>query len=113
MPDGSTIQDTPFMPTARIYLPAKTAMQSGTAKKSWVLEFEQTSPKTVEPLMGWTSSADTRQQLHLRFETKEEAVAYCEHNGIPYQVFEPNPLKRRIMAYADNFAYSRRTPWTH
>jgi hypothetical protein len=40
-------------------------------------------------------------------------VAYCEHNGIPYQVFEPNPLKRRIMAYADNFAYSRRTPWTH
>jgi hypothetical protein len=102
------------MPTARIYIPARTAMQSGTAKtKSWVLEFEQASPKTVEPLMGWTSSADTRQQVRLRFDTKEEAIAYCQHNGIPYQVCEPNPPKRRIMAYADNFAYSRRTPWTH
>jgi hypothetical protein len=102
------------MPTARIYLPAKTAMQSGTANtKSWVLEFEQASPRTVEPLMGWTSSADTRQQVRLRFDSKEEAIAYCQHNGIPYQVFEPNAPKRRIMAYADNFAYSRRTPWTH
>jgi ETC complex I subunit conserved region len=102
------------MPTARIYIPAKTAMQSGTAKtRSWVLEFEQASPRTVEPLMGWTSSADTRQQVRLWFDTKEEAMAYCQHNGIPYQVFEPNAPKRCIMAYADNFAYSRRTPWTH
>jgi hypothetical protein len=102
------------MPSARIYLPAKTAMQSGTANtRSWVLEFEQTSPKTVEPLMGWTASGDTRQQLRLQFATKEEAIAYCEHNGIPYRVFEPNAAKRRIMAYADNFAWSRRTPWTH
>lgn len=102
------------MPTARIYLPAKTAMQSGTARtRSWVLEFEQASPKSVEPLMGWTACNDTRQQVRLRFDTKEEAIAYCANNGIPYQVFEPNPPKRRIMAYADNFAYSRRTPWTH
>jgi hypothetical protein len=102
------------MPTARIYIPAKTAMQSGTAKtKSWVLDFEQASPKSVEPLMGWTSSADTRQQVQLRFDTREEAIAYCEHNGIAYQVFDPNPPKRRIMAYADNFAFSRRQPWTH
>ena len=102
------------MPTARIYIPAKTAMQSGTAgSKSWVLDFEQASPRTIEPLMGWTSSSDTRQQVRLRFDTKEEAVAYCEHNGIPYQVFEPNPPKRHVMAYADNFAWSRRTPWTH
>jgi hypothetical protein len=89
-------------------------MQSGTAKtRSWVLEFEQASPRTVEPLMGWTSSADTRQQVRLQFDTKEEAIAYCQHNGIPYQVVEPNQPKRCIMAYADNFAYSRRTPWTH
>jgi hypothetical protein len=102
------------MPTARIYLPAKTAMQSGVARcKSWVLEFEQASPKSVEPLMGWTSSSDTRQQVRLQFDTKEEAVAYCENNGIAYQVVDPNPAKRRIMAYADNFAYSRRQPWTH
>jgi hypothetical protein len=104
----------PLMTTARIYVPAKTAMQAGTAKtRSWVLDFEQASPKAVEPLMGWTSSADTRQQVRLRFDSKDEAIAYCEQNGIAYRVFEPNPPKRRIMAYADNFAYTRRIPWTH
>jgi hypothetical protein len=100
--------------TARIYKPAKTATQSGTAKtKSWVLDYEPTEPKEVEPLMGWTSSGDTRQQVHLRFDSKDEAVAYCQRNGIPHQVFDPKQPRRRIMAYADNFAFSRRTPWTH
>jgi hypothetical protein len=102
------------MTTARIYKPAKTAMQSGTAKtKLWVLDFEDSAPKEVEPLMGWTSSSDTRQQVRLRFATKEEAIAYCDHNGIAYRVHDPKQPKRRAIAYADNFAYSRRTPWTH
>ena len=102
------------MATARIYKPAKTAMQSGTARtKSWVLDFEEQAPKEVEPLMGWTSSADTQQQVRLRFASKEEAIAYCEHHAIAYGVFDPKQPKRRTMAYADNFAYSRRTPWTH
>ena len=102
------------MATARIYKPAKTAMQSGTARtKSWVLDFEEQVPKEVEPLMGWTSSADTQQQVRLRFASKEEAIAYCEHRVIAYRVFDPKQPKRRTMAYADNFAYSRRTPWTH
>ena len=100
--------------TARIFKPAKNAMQSGRAQtRQWQLDYEPEQPRAVEPLMGWTSSGDMKQQLTIRFHTKEEAVAYCEHNGIPYQVFEPNPAKRRIMAYADNFAYSRRVPWTH
>ena len=74
---------------ARIYKPSKTAMQSGQANtKAWVLDFELEQPRRVEPLMGWTSSGDMRQQLRLRFDTKEEAIAYCEREGIPYQVFE-------------------------
>jgi hypothetical protein len=81
--------------------------------KSWVLDFEQASPKAVEPLMGWTSSADTRQQVRPHFDTKEEAIAYCEQNGLPYRVFEPAPPKRVVQNYADNFAYPRRVPWTH
>jgi hypothetical protein len=89
-------------------------MRSTTAKtQSWVLDFEQASRKAVEPLMGWTSSADTRQQVRLRFDSKEEAIAYCEQNGIPYRVFEPNPPTLQIQAYEDNFAYTRRVPWTH
>jgi len=100
--------------TARIFKPARTAMQSGTARtKEWVLEYEPEQPRLIEPLMGWTSSADMKQQLHLRFDTQEEAIAYCERHGIPYQVFEPKEPARRVIAYADNFGYSRRTPWTH
>jgi hypothetical protein len=100
--------------TARIYKPTKTAMQSGTAKtKAWVLEYEPEEPRVVEPLMGWTSSADMKQQLHLTFDTKEEAIAYAERHGIPYQLSEPKEPTRRTIAYADNFAFSRRMPWTH
>ena len=101
--------------TARIYKPAKTAMQSGQAKtKAWALDFDLAEPRTVEPLMGWTSSGDTRQQLRLRFDSKEEAVAYCERHGIAYQVFDAAPpAPRRVMSYSDNFAFTRRDAWTH
>ena len=100
--------------TARIYKPARTAMQSGTAKtKEWVLDYEPEQRRAIEPLMGWTSSGDMKQQLRLQFDTKDEAVAYCERNGIAYEVFESPPLKCPRIAYADNFAYTRRTPWTH
>ncbi len=100
--------------TARIYKPARTAMQSGTAKtKDWVLEFEPEAPRVVEPLMGWTSSTDMKSQIRLRFATREEAVAYCEREGIPYQVSEPKEPRRRSIAYADNFSFQRRGLWTH
>jgi hypothetical protein len=99
---------------ARIYKPTRTAMQSGTAKtKQWVLDYEPEEPRGIEPLMGWTSSGDMKQQLRLGFTTKEEAIAYAERHGIPYQIVEPKQPARRTMAYADNFAYGRRTPWTH
>ena len=100
--------------TARIYKPARTAMQSGTAKtRNWVLDFEPEAPRVVEPLMGWTSSTDMNSQVQLRFPTKEEAVAYCERRGMAYQLLEPKEPARRTMAYADNFAFQRRGLWTH
>ncbi len=99
---------------ARIYKPAKTAMQSGTANtKEWVLDFEPEQPRQIEPLMGWTSSGDMRRQVRLRFDTAEEAIAYCERHGIAYQVFEAKQSPRRPLSYADNFAFQRREPWTH
>jgi len=100
--------------TARIFKPAKNAMQSGKATtKEWQLDYEPEKPRVVEPLMGWTSSADMKQQLTLRFLTREEAVAYCEANGIAYQVEEAKESVRRQVAYADNFAFRRSEPWTH
>ena len=100
--------------TARIYKPARTAMQSGNAKtKEWVLDFEPEEPREIEPLMGWTSSGDMRQQIRLRFATAEEAIAYCERHGISYQVFAAKPPTRAGMSYSDNFAFKRRDAWTH
>ncbi len=100
--------------TARIYKPSKTAMQSGLANtKAWALDYEPEQPRQVEPLMGWTSSGDMRQQVRLRFPSKEEAIAYCEREGIPYQVFEDKPAARRVVSYSDNFAFKRRDAWTH
>lgn len=100
--------------TARIFKPARTAMQSGSAKtKLWALEYEPEQPRQIEPLMGWTSSGDMKQQLRLHFDTKEEAVSYCERRGIPYQVSEAHEPARRKMAYADNFAFNRVGQWTH
>jgi hypothetical protein len=100
--------------TARIYKPARTAMQSGNANtKEWALDYEPEQPRTVEPLMGWTSSADMKQEVHLSFDTKEEAIAYCERHGIACQVFESKPPVRPRISYSDNFAYSRRQAWTH
>ena len=100
--------------TARIYKPAKTAMQSGRANtKTWVLDFAPEEPRQVEPLMGWTSSGDMRQQVRLRFGSKEDAVAYCERHGIAYQVSDDKPAARRRISYSDNFAFTRRDAWTH
>jgi len=99
---------------ARIYKPAKTATQSGRARtRQWVLDYEPEQPRTADPLMGWTSSGDMRQQLRLQFASREEAAAYCERHGIPYRVAEAHELSRRTMAYTDNFAYRRRGAWTH
>ncbi|MCD0419716.1 MAG: ETC complex I subunit [Rhodopseudomonas sp.] len=100
--------------TARIYKPSKNAMQSGTAKtREWQLDYEPETPRTIEPLMGWTSSSDMHQQVSLHFQTREDAVAYCEREGIPYQIIEPKEPARRRAAYADNFAFRRPEPWTH
>jgi hypothetical protein len=100
--------------TARIYKPSKTAMQSGRAKAhGWVLDYEPEQPRTVEPLMGWTSSSDMRQQVRVRFSTCEEAIAFCQREGIAYQVLADKEPARRIMSYSDNFAFNRRGAWTH
>ena len=99
---------------ARIYKPTRNAMQSGTAKtKLWVLDYEPEQPRQVEPLMGYTSSGDMKSQLRLRFDSKEEAIAYAERHGIAYQVQEPQGATRRKIAYADNFSFRRIGQWTH
>jgi len=99
---------------ARIYQPAKNAMQSGRARtKNWVLEYEPETAREIDPLMGWTSSTDMRSQIELEFDTREEAIAYAQANNIPFQVFEPHLTKAHAKSYSDNFRFDRKIPWSH
>jgi hypothetical protein len=100
---------------AKIYQPAKTAMQSGKAKTGqWILEFEAEAARRIDPLMGWTSTEDTTAgQVRLSFDSKESAVAYAETKNIPFRVVEPQKASPVAKAYSDNFSFRRRKPWTH
>ncbi|MBV8167738.1 MAG: ETC complex I subunit [Alphaproteobacteria bacterium] len=94
--------------TVRIYQPPKTAMQSGRAgTHQWVVEFEPNAPRTVEPLMGWISGRDTRRQVKLRFDTKDEALAYAQRHGFQVELEEPHQRKFKAKSYADNFRPDR------
>lgn len=101
---------------ARIYRPARNAMQSGTARsKHWVLDFGHAEARRTDPLMGWTGSSDTQAQVKMRFDTKEEAESYAKLHGIDYIVTEPKPRAANVRAggYGENFATNRRQVWTH
>lgn len=100
--------------TARIYRPAPNAMQSGRGKsRQWVLVHEQTAPRQIEPLMGYTGSGDTAQQVRLAFDTLEDAEAYAQRSGIPYTVQPAHQSVPKRTTYSDNFRFDRKSPWTH
>ena len=90
---------------ARIFRPAKTAMQSGPAgnAKSWVLEYEPQAPKRPDHLMGWLGSNDMQQQISLKFHTAEQAIAYAKRSNLDYQLQAEPQKPLRIKNYADNF----------
>jgi len=91
------------MKKAKIYIPTKTAMQSGLAKTNkWIIEFK-TKDSSIEPLMGWESSTDTLTELKLEFSTKELAIDYAKKNKIDFELIEPQKRKIVKKSYADNF----------
>ncbi len=101
---------------ARIYQPARTATQSGSARThDWVLDFAPADRREIDPLMGWTSSGDTQAQVRLSFETKEAALAYAREHGIEAVVSEPKKRRPNIRprGYGENFAPDRKSAWTH
>ncbi len=99
---------------ARIYRQPKTAMQSGRAgTQEWVLDFEPSERRQADPLMGWIGSSDTQTQVRLLFDTREEAQAYAEKQGLVVSVEIPTERKFKPKAYADNFKFGRSDNWTH
>tara|TARA_B100001971_G_C17835663_1_gene356017 strand:- start:241 stop:537 length:297 start_codon:yes stop_codon:yes gene_type:complete len=96
------------MTEVRIYKPAKTAMQSGRQNaKRWVLEFEPGSAKLTDPLMGWIGSTDTSGQVRLKFDSKEEALAFAQKNKLTARVQDPKLRRTKYKNYADNFSFHR------
>ena len=91
------------MKKAKIYKPAKTAMQSGLKKfDKWILEFITNDP-TINPLMGWESSNDTMSELKMEFQTKDLALEYARKNKIKFELIEPQNRKVVKKSYSDNF----------
>ena len=91
------------MKRAKIYKPAKTAMQSAEGNtRNWLLEFD-TLNTGINPLMGWESSKDTMSEVKLKFSTKDQAINYAKKNNIDYYVVEPQKSKIIKKSYADNF----------
>jgi hypothetical protein len=96
------------MALARIYQPAKTAMQSGRGQtKKWVLEYEPASRRDPDPLMGWSSAKDTLNEVRLRFDTLDEALGFAKKLGLDYTLMEVQARTPKAKSYADNFRYDR------
>ena len=91
------------MKKAKIYKPAKTAMQSGTKKSiNWLLEFD-TLDTGINPLMGWETSNDKMSEVKLEFSSKNQAINYAKKNNIDYYVIDPQKSKLIKKSYIDNF----------
>ena len=94
--------------SVRIFKRSKTATQSGRGHtRHWVLEHEPIAARTVDRLMGWTSSHDTSQQISLMFSSREKAVAFAERNGLDYWVVPPQERRPKRKSYAENFRYNK------
>lgn len=100
--------------TIKIYKPSKTAMQSGRVKtKQWLAEYISEISTTKDSLMGWISSSDTRSQIKIFFETKEQAIEWATKNNYQFYVVEPHKRKIKPKSYSSNFDINRKEPWTH
>ena len=92
------------MTVARIVQEQRKTTQSGKAQDGrWTLEFERQQPQRPDPLTGWIGSGDTRTQVRLRFDSKEEALAYAERKGFAVHLVPAAPVSLKLQAYADNF----------
>ena len=86
-------------------------MQSGKGKgKAWVLEYELTSARVPEPLMGWVSARDTLNQVRIPFDTAEQAADFAHEHGLEYTILPPQERIITPRTYTDNFKY--KTPKT-
>ena len=91
---------------ARIYKPSKNAMQSGrAATQKWILEYEPVTPRTPDAVMGWVSAGDALNEVRMKFDSRDAAIAFAEQNGFEFTVGTPHQRRARPRSYLDNFKY--------
>jgi hypothetical protein len=84
---------------------SKSVTQSGESNKKWILEFEEDKTKRyIEDYMHWTGCSDSSSQVHIKFDTMEEAVFFATKNNIFYEVIQSHQKKMRPKSYAKNFS---------
>ncbi len=89
------------MADIRIYKPSRNVMQSASLGDDvWHIAYNQMEPKSKDPIMGWTSSAESNTKKEMVFESLEKAKEYCEKKGLTYIVVQPQMRKVNIHPYA-------------
>ncbi|CAL1537458.1 unnamed protein product [Lymnaea stagnalis] len=95
--------------TVRIFVPARNAMQSGTYNtRRWRMEFDERE-RWENPLMGWVSTGDPLSNTEVNFQSKEDAIAFCEKNGWNWFVEDEKKPKMLRKSYGANFSWNKRT----
>lgn len=93
-----------------IFVPERPASQHAPADNRWRVVFDRRE-KWVNPLMGWTSSADTlgsQTFQTLSFPDKDSAVAFVQKQGWDYEVRKEEVSKvneTTVKSYSTNFQW--------
>jgi hypothetical protein len=90
---------------ATIFPNIKSSSRSGKANiEKWILSFVPVDgSRTIDPVMGWTSSNDMMQELIMHFNSLEEAESFAKKNNIEYEVIQRKRSNIHLRSYADNF----------
>lgn len=90
----------------KIFQPGKASTQSGRSKSGhWQIEFNPASKRTPERLMGWQSSKDTLNQVILKFDDLDDAIAFAQKKNWTYEVDQPKTRLVKPRNYSDNFVF--------
>jgi hypothetical protein len=63
----------------------KTVQSAEKLSHIWMITWDD-KERWMNPLMGWTSSADPMSNVRLSFDSREEAIAFAERNGWKYRL---------------------------
>lgn len=89
-----------------IYQQSRNTMQSGRGKTAlWLMEFTDTTKRTVDNLIGWIGCADTNNQIMIRFPNSDKAVEFANKNDLEFTIRQTQERIIKPRSFADNYKY--------